>query len=188
MSTTSLRLERERTAVLLVDIQERLLPAMPPEVRESVVRNARLLVGGAKALRLPVFCTEQYPRGLGATVAELAAELPEGTKPIEKLTFSSCGADGFWERLRASNVKQVLLAGMETHVCVLQTAIDLLQEGIGVWLLADAVCSRSKSNWRTGLELAERAGAVVASTETALFMLLGRAGTSEFKEVSRLVK
>ncbi len=181
-------LDRTRTAVGVIDIQERLAAAMPPEVLAAVSHNTRVLLGGATALGMPVIATEQYPKGLGRTLPAVAEALPPETPVIEKLAFSAAAADGFVERLRERHIKHVLLAGMEAHVCVLQTVVDLAGAGFHPWILRDAVCSRTQASWRTGLALAERAGGLIATTETVLFFLLGRAGTPEFKTISKLVK
>lgn len=181
-------LDRGQTAVVVIDIQERLAAAMPPDVLTAVTHNSCVLLRGAGALGLPVFLTEQYPQGLGPTVTPVREALPESAVTFEKIEFSAAGASGFIEALRQRGIRHVLLAGMETHVCVFQTVIDLTDAGFHVWVLRDAVCSRVRASWRTGLSLAERAGALVATTETALFLLLGKAGTPEFKAVSKLVK
>jgi nicotinamidase-related amidase len=176
------------TALVIIDIQERLAAVMPAEVLAAVRKNVEILISAAQALGVPVVVSEQYPKGLGPTLAPLAQLLPEGTPVCEKLEFSAMGAEGFVDVLHTRGAKHIILTGMEAHVCVLQTVIDLTEAGYHVWVLRDAVCSRTKLNWRTGLELAERAGAVVASTETVLLLLLGRAGTPEFKKISRLIK
>lgn len=178
-------LDRADTALVVVDVQERLAAVM--KERRKVLDNCRRLLEGAKVLDIPVVVTEQYPKGLGPTEKALRTVLPS-CEPFEKLTFSCCGEPAFREALEALGRRKILLAGMETHVCVLQTGLDLLREGYGVHLVRDAVCSRSKENWLSGIELMRDAGAVVTSTETVLFQLLGKAGTDEFKEVSRLVK
>ena len=118
-------LDRAQTAVVVIDIQERLAAAMPPEVLAVVNNNICTLLGGAAALGLPVILTEQYPKGLGPTLEEVRSALPEGSTVLEKIEFSAAGAEGFVETLRQRGVKHVLLAGMEAHVCVLQTVIDL---------------------------------------------------------------
>lgn len=185
MSRT-VRLDRRTAAVLLVDVQERLAPAMPPETLERVVKYATALVEGAKALEVPVLATEQYPRGLGATVPELARLLP--SPALAKVHFS-CGADpAFAAALEATGRRQVVITGMETHVCVFQTARDLVAMGYEVHVCADAVSSRTEEHRRVGLELCREAGAIVTTAETALFDLLHQAGTPEFKKVSALVK
>jgi nicotinamidase-related amidase len=181
-------LERGKTALAVIDIQERLAAAMPADVMAAVTRNTEILLNGAATLGLPVILTEQYPKGLGPTVGEVRRAVPEGATVIEKIEFSGAAAAGFIEALRRREIRHVLLAGMETHVCVLQTAVDLVDAGFLTWILRDAVCSRAKGNWEVGLSLAERAGARVATTETALFLLLGRAGTPEFKAISELIK
>ncbi len=157
------------------------------EHRERVTARTALLIEAAKLMDIPVLTTEQYPRGLGPTVGELRGALPPGA-PVEKLAFSCCGEPSFLEALEGTGRKKVILAGMETHICVLQTTLDLLSSGYQVYLPRDAVCSRRKLDWQTGLDLAREAGAVVTSTETVLFQLLERAGTDEFKKISKMVK
>jgi nicotinamidase-related amidase len=179
---------RERCALLVVDVQERLLPAMPPKVAASVLRNTGNLIAVAREFALPLLVSEQYPKGLGATVPEIKAALPEDFSPFTKIDFSCCAAPGFMPLLEAANAPEVILCGMETHVCVLQTALDLLSAGRRVYVAADATCSRAKYNWQLGLELMRQAGAVIGSTEIFAFALLGAAGSEQFKRISRLVK
>jgi nicotinamidase-related amidase len=179
------KLRRDRAALAVIDVQEAFRPAVLDFDR--VVSNVAVLVQGARVLGLPVLVTEQYPKGLGRTVAELVPHL-DGTTPIEKVCFSAADADEFMRRLRDTARDQVLLCGIESHVCVNQTADDLLSRGIGVHVAQDAVSSRADDNRRLGLHKMERAGAVLTSVETALFELLGAAGTPEFKEIQRLVK
>jgi Isochorismatase family len=152
-------------------------------VFDDIAGAAGVLVEGAKAVGIPVVATEQYPKGLGHTVPEVADHLPGETRPIEKVVFSAAEADGF----DLGGADQALVCGIETHVCVNQTVIDLLARGIDVHVAEDAVGSRSKQNWRLGLEKVERAGATLTSVETALFELVRRAGTDEFKRVQRLI-
>ena len=166
---------------MVVDVQEAFRPAVLDF--ERVVGNTATLVRGAHALAVPVVVTEQYPKGLGRTVPEVAEHL-NGTEPIEKVCFSAAAADGF----DTAGRKQALLCGIETHVCVSQTAHDLLERGFDVHVARDAVTSRSEENREVGLRKMERAGAVVTSVETALFELLGAAGSDEFKTVQRLIK
>lgn len=183
-----LTLPREQTALVLVDYQERLLPAMDPERRPDCLKNTVLLLSLARVLRLPVLYTEQYPAGLGRTVPEIAEHLPEGAEPFEKVMFSGWRAEGFAEQFRYLGMRAAILVGMESHVCVLGTALDMLRDGIRVHVPRDAVVSRNEENRQTGLELMERAGAVITSTETVIFQLLERAGTPEFKALSKLLK
>ncbi len=185
MPDPSNRLKRETAALLVVDIQERLLPAI--HERERVVQNGTRLIRGAAILGLPILATEQYRKGLGATVPEIATAIP-GFTPVEKLSFSAANAAGLLDSLREKRRAQVVLCGIETHVCVLQTCLDLLADGLGVFVVADAVSSRTAENHRLGLERMRAAGAVIASTEMVLFELLERAGTDEFKQILQLVK
>jgi nicotinamidase-related amidase len=175
-------LDRERAALVVVDVQEAFRPAVLDF--EQVAGNVATLVRGAQILGLPVLVTEQYPKGLGRTVPEVAEHL-EGAEPLEKVCFSAAEADGFGEALDRD---QVLLCGIETHVCVNQTAEDLIAQGRAVHVAQDAVTSRTADNRALGLHKMERSGATVTSVETALFELLGKAGTPEFKEVQALVK
>lgn len=188
-------LSPRRAALLVVDIQERLCAAMPADAVERVVRNAATLLEAARRLRLPVVVTEQYPRGLGPTVAPLlaaieaiAAQDPALLVRYEKLDFSAAATPEFaalWPRLGRD---QWLLVGMETHVCVLQTARDLRRRGAAVHLVTDAVSSRTKANFRVGMAQLRALGVVESSVETAVFELLGRAGGDDFKALSRLIK
>jgi nicotinamidase-related amidase len=180
-----LRLERGRCLLAVVDVQEAFRPAVIDFDR--VAKNVATLVQGARILDIPVLVTEQYPKGLGRTVPEVSRHL-DGIEPIEKLCFSAAEAGEFAERLSASGRDQVLLGGIESHVCVNQTADDLLRSGSEVHVAQDAVSSRSEENWTLGLHKMERAGAVITSVETALFELLRAAGTPEFKEIQKLVK
>ena len=178
-------IDRVDTALVIVDVQERLAAVM--DQRRKVIGNCRRLIEGAKILGMPVVVTEQYPRGLGPTEEELRGALP-AFEPVEKISFSCCGEPKFMDAVGALGRKKIILAGMETHVCVLQTCIELLNGAFSVHLVRDAVCSRTKENWLVGVGMMRDAGAVISSTETLLFQLLGEAGTEEFKAISRLVK
>jgi nicotinamidase-related amidase len=175
------KLDPERAALVVIDVQEAFRKAVP--VFDRVASATATLVEGAKAVGIPVVATEQYPKGLGHTVPEVAEHLPEGVKPIEKVVFSAPEADGF----DLGGADQALVCGIETHVCVNQTALDLLAQGIDVHVVQDAVGSRSKQNWELGLHKVERAGATLTSVETALFELVRRAGTDEFKRIQKLI-
>lgn len=170
-------LERDRAALVVVDVQEAFRPAV--QDFDTVVENTRRLMEGARILGVPVVVTEQYPKGLGRTVDELGE-----VEAVEKTCFSAARADGF----DLDGRDQALVCGIETHVCVSQTAHDLLDRGVEVHVASDAVTSRTAENKHVGLHKMERAGAVVTSVETALFELLGAAGSDEFKQVQRLVK
>ena len=185
LKTKSLRLTRAKASLVVVDVQERLLPAIFEHQR--VVQNAVRLIQGAAILQVPIFATEQYRKGLGPTVSEVAAAIP-GFAPMEKLAFSACGADGFVTALKKRKVSEAILCGIEAHVCVTQTCLDLLDKGFRVFVVADAVSSRTPENYRVGLDRMRIAGAVIVSTEMVLFELLERAGTDEFKQILALVK
>lgn len=182
---SSCRISRDKAGLLVIDIQERLLPAIAG--KEGVLQNAIRLIRGASILRVPVFSTEQYRKGLGASVPEIAALLT-APGPIEKMTFSSCGADGLLSCLKEKNTHDAVLCGIEAHVCVCQTALDLLENGFRVFVVADAIGSRTVENHRLGLDRMQDAGCIIVSTEMILFELLERAGTDEFKQVLALVK
>ncbi len=178
-------LDKNNAALLIIDIQERLAAVM--DKKEQVVRNTLHLVELAKMQNIPVVVTEQYPKGLGRTLPEITAALPSYL-PIEKMTFNCCGESPFNEQIKGLGRKKFIVTGMETHICVLQTILGLLEAGYDVHLVADAVCSRTKANWRSGLELVRDAGAAITNTETVLFQLLGIAGTPEFKAISNRIK
>jgi nicotinamidase-related amidase len=176
------KLDRERAALVLVDIQEAFRKAVPDF--GEVAAAAGTLAEGAASLGVPVIVTEQYPQGLGRTVPEVAERLPEGTEPLEKVRFSAAEADGFDLDGRG----QAIVCGVEAHVCVNQTVLDLLDRGVEVHLATDAVGSRTEQNRSLGIHKAEQAGAVLTSVETALFELLRGSDAPEFKQVQGLVK
>jgi nicotinamidase-related amidase len=171
------------TALLVIDVQEKLMPRILGAA--AVARNIAFLIDGARLLGLPVLATEQYPKGLGPTIPELAQRLPE--RP-EKLAFSSCAVPSVVETLRREARPKVVLAGIETHVCVLNTALDLLAQGFRVYLAADAVGSRYAVDHDIALRRLEQAGAILATAETCVFEWTNGAHHPRFKEVSRLVQ
>jgi nicotinamidase-related amidase len=181
-------LAREGTTLLIVDVQERLFPAMDADHREEVMRNIKVLAAAARRLRLPVVVTEQYPKGLGHTLRELHETLGPEVQPVAKVSFSCWGAEEVRVRLKAAGTRSVILAGIEAHVCVLISALDLMSEGLAVHVAADAVTSRTQANWRLGTEQLRQAGAVVSASETLVFQLLGQADTDDFRELSRLLR
>jgi nicotinamidase-related amidase len=178
-------LDRNRAALVVIDMQE----AFRPIITEFAQTGARIsiMVRACQLLRVPIIVTEQYPKGLGRTVSEIAQYFPAETKPIEKLSFSACGTPEFDIRLRENHVEQVMICGIEAHICVNQTAHDLLQNGYQVHLLSDAVATRLPRNREVGINKLARAGAIVSSVEMALFELC-HAGTAEFKRMQTLVK
>lgn len=179
------RLNRERTAVLVVDVQERLCAAMEPAALARMIRRTQAVVEGAKAMGLPIVVTEQYPKGLGSTLGPIRAALPDGLTPVEKIDFT-CAIPQVVKGLAGH--PQVLVCGMETHVCVFQTVRDLAEKRFTPFVCSDAVLSRFEEDRRVGLDLCREAGAVITTVESALFDLLGRAGTPEFKKISAAVK
>ncbi len=182
----SLALDRGEAMLLLIDVQERLCTAMPPDGLAQLEKNAAVLIKAARRLGLPIVATEQYPKGLGPTVAGLRELL--GEEPMQKTEFSCGASKSIAKRIVTSGRRQVVVAGMEAHVCVFQTVRDLLRGDFSVFLAQDAVLSRTEANRQVGLKLCEKAGAVLTSTETVLFDLLGEAGTPEFKELAPLIK
>ena len=184
----TMRLERNRAVLVIIDVQERLMPVM--HERFAVEANLERLVRGCHILRIPAIVTEQYVNGLGVTVDPVRRALEEtyGYRPIEKNCFSAQGCDAFSAQLLALDRDQVLLAGVESHVCVYQTGRDLLAAGLHVTLIADAVTSRTERNRDIATSRLVAGGAKLSSTEMALFELLEVSGTEEFRAISRLVK
>ena len=179
--TGSGKLDADRTTLVVVDVQEGFRKAIPDF--ERVANATATLIEGAEAIGIPIVITEQYPKGLGETAPEVAEHLPDGAEPLEKVCFSAADAEGF----DLGGRDQALVCGIEAHVCVNQTVLDLLASGKEVQVAEDAVSSRTEENKRVGLHKMEQAGAVLTSVETALFELLGRAGTDEFKQVQKLI-
>lgn len=184
-------LHPEQSALVVIDIQEKLLP--PIFNRELLVRNAQLLVRLAGVLDLPVLVTTQYARGLGQTVAGVAsalAELPVPPRALDKTEFGCFGNPQFCAATRALPGKRttLLLCGMEAHICVLQTALGALNEGYIVHVAADAIGSRSEQNWNLGLERMRAAGVVISSTEMMIYELLGGSATPAFKKMLPYLK
>lgn len=178
-------LERTDSLLVVIDVQERLARVM--HQRERLLDNLSRMIRGAQALELPISWVEQNPRGLGPTVPEVA-DLLSGMAPIEKLSFSCCGTDAFLRELRNSGRRQVLLAGIEAHVCVYQTAADLVALGYHAEVIADATTSRTPENRTIGLAKAREAGASVTGTETALFELMRVAEGETFRALLRIVR
>lgn len=177
-------LKREDTLLLIVDIQERLAAVM--EYKDKVVDRTKILIETAKEMDMPIIVTEQYPKGLGHTVEELMPALEEA-EFFTKISFTA-----YTEEVRQALDKlgrnKILIAGMETHVCLFQTARDLIEAGYQVHMVKDAICSRTKENYINGLDLMQSMGAVINNTETVVFDLLKEAGSKEFKSLSALIK
>ena len=178
-------LKLENTVLVIVDVQEKLSRVMYE--KERLFENLQKLIKGARILGIPIILTEQNPKGLGPTIIEIANLLPN-IKPIPKFSFSCFGDEKFLKELKASKRKQVLIAGIEAHVCVYQTAVDLVNSGYEVQVVADGVSSRTLENKQIGLEKVRSEGIGVTSTETALFELLRVAEGEKFKELLKVVK
>ena len=183
-------LSHARAALLVVDIQERLAAAMQEEVLERVVKNARVLIEAARRLQLPIVVSQQYPKGLGATVPAIEDALSGAANVhrFDKVEFSAAAAPAFGALSPSLARDQWIVCGMETHVCVYQTARGLVARGHDVHVAIDAACSRTEANWKVGRRLIERTGAVQTSTEAVVFDLLERAGSEDFKALSKLIK
>jgi hypothetical protein len=175
----------EKTLLIIVDVQGKLAQLMYK--KEPLFGQLQKIVKGAKVLGLPILWLEQNPKGLGPTIPEVA-DLMEGIQPISKFCFSCCGNEDFMQALKASKRSQVLIAGIEAHICVYQTAADLVKKGYGVQVVSDAVSSRTEQNLKIGLDKAKEAGAALTSVETALFELIRVAEGPAFKKLIQIVK
>ena len=180
-----MRISRNDTIALVIDIQERLLPHI--DGYRELVNNTGILLAGMKALEVPVMLTEQYRKGLGVTVPEISRHL-EHFDPMEKMTFSCCDDNAFTLALEMHAKKNVVICGIETHVCVLQTTIDLLEKGYQPVVIEDCTSSRKKGDKAIAIERMRQEGAIISTYESILFELARVAGTPEFKTISKLVK
>ena len=178
-------LKPEKAVLILVDVQDKLSAAM--HEKEALIDSTVRIAKGAKILGVPILWTEQNPQGLGPTVPEVRAVLTEG-EPVTKLSFSCCGEPRFMDAVEKLGRKQVIIGGIESHVCVYQTVADLLSRGFEVQVLADCVSSRTPANRDVGLEKCRQLGAGITSVETALFEMLGAAQGDKFKRMLKVVK
>ena len=178
-------LDKEKTGLLVVDVQDKLMGVMGQKQR--VVDNVLKLLHLSKIFDLPVILTEQYPKWLGPTLPEIKESLPN-IEPISKLHFNCCDVDAFTNRLESEGLEKIIITGVESHICVFQTCLSLLERGYVVHVPQDAVDSRTEENWRVGLGLMSKAGAYITSTEAIIYQILKKAGTKEFKEMLKLVK
>lgn len=183
----SFKLDADKAVLVVIDIQQRLVPAMPEKVYRRMRQTVEMLLIAARELNMPVVTTEQYPQGIGHTVVELAEACGQGTL-IEKVSFGSCGEPAFVDTLRQTGRSQVIVTGMEAHVCVYLTVLGLLDAGYHVHLVRDAICSRNKQDFLAGVACAERAGAVAVTAEMVLFQLLRESTHPSFRAISRLIK
>ena len=178
-------LKKETSALLIIDLQEKILPVIHNV--EIVIENTIKLIKGFKTLNLPIYFTEQYPKGLGPTSSKILTEL-QGYNALQKMSFSCFGAEDLFNELRSRKLHQIVVSGVETHVCVQQTVLDLLANDFQVNVAADAVSSRREFDFQIALERMRTLGAEITTTESILFELLEVCGTPEFKEISRIVK
>lgn len=177
-------IQRNKTAFVMIDIQEKFRPAI--HGLEEVISNAKILVESSQILNVPLIITEQYPKGLGKTVNEI--EIPANVPLIEKLHFSCFGNEEFTKKVKDLGVSSLVLFGIEAHVCMLKTALDGLERGLEIYMVADAVSSRTQENKSIALERMRQSGVFIVSTEMLLFQLLEYSGTDEFKAISKLIK
>jgi nicotinamidase-related amidase len=175
----------DNSVLLVIDVQEKLFRAI--HQKEQLMDNLQRLIKGIKILEIPILLTEQYPQGLGATIPEIAQLLPD-IRPLPKICFSCCGDEAFLQAFKKLNRKQVLIAGIESHVCVYQTAADLLTAGYEVYAVSDTISSRNEQNSDIGLKMMTQLGAKITSTEAALFELLKVAKGDKFKAISQIVR
>ncbi len=175
----------EDSLLVSIDAQERLAAAMPEKPRRQLLANSLRLTRAARLLDLPVLFTRQYPQGLGEIHPDLAAE---AEAPVDKTCFSCCGADDFLRQVLDSHRRQVVLTGMETHICVLQTALELQREGLEVFVVEDAVCARHKRYHKNALHRLRQAGIIVSNHESVLFEWLRDAAHEHFRAISAMLK
>jgi hypothetical protein len=180
-----MRILKEHSSALIIDIQERLFPFIFEN--EKLVKNTVILIEGLKALSISILVTEQYVKGLGPTVAPIAAHI-EGIKRTEKMCFSCCDEPKIAEAIALAGKENIIIAGIESHVCVLQTVIDLRHNGYQPVVVEDCISSRHESDKRTALDRMRKEGAIFTSYESILFELLRYSGTDSFKSISKLVK
>ncbi len=176
-----------QSCVVLIDIQQRLVAAMPDADAQQVTRQSGLLTQVATILGVPLMVSEQYPKGLGSTIASVQTYLPDTAVQFEKTCFSCTQLDAFMTQLRHCQKRQVFLAGIEAHICVLQTALSLHKEGFQVFVIEDAVCSRHSDNKRNALDRLRQAGVIVTNLESVIFEWLADAAHPQFKVISKLV-
>jgi nicotinamidase-related amidase len=178
-------LDTNNTGLLVVDVQEKLMQVMGR--RQQVIDNIVKLLHLSQLYKHPITLTEQYPKWLGPTLPEITAVIPT-YEPISKMHFNCCDEDGFIERLDSQGLKNIIITGVEAHICIYQTCVSILERGYAVHVPQDAVDSRTSENLRVGLDLMDKAGAFITSTETVIYQILKKAGTSEFKKMLKLMK
>ncbi|MDD5580752.1 MAG: hydrolase [Methylobacter sp.] len=188
MSTHPTLLSAENSLLVIIDLQTQLSAAMPEFDAELMIANVSSLLDAANILNIPILLTEQYPKGLGATDIAIAEKLPETTRVFDKTGFSCCAANGFSKALENSGRKQIILAGQEAHVCVLQTALELVHIGYQVYIVEDAVCSRKKDHKFYALQRLQQQNITITNYESVLFEWLRDANHPDFKSISGLLR
>lgn len=181
-----MRFLQEDTLAVVIDIQEKLFPFI--DNKEKLVENSIKLLSGLNVLEIPILITEQYTKGLGKTIPEIKTVIEKDYQPIEKMDFSCCGENDFMAKLKNLNKKNVLLLGIESHVCVLQTALDLIAEGFNVVVVQDCVASRKINDKKIALKRMEKEGATLTTYESILLELCKKSGTDKFKAISKIIK
>ena len=180
-----LLLEKANTGLVIIDVQEKLMPVV--ERSQIIIENIKKLLLLSKLFNLPVILTEQYPKWLGSTLSEIIESLIVYA-PISKMHFNCCDVAEFNEGLSSKDLKNIIVTGVESHICVFQTCVSLINKGYQVHIPRDAVGSRTGENWRVGLELSDKAGALITSTESVIYQILKRAGTKEFKQMLKVMR
>ena len=183
---TPMRITKEDSTGLIIDVQQKLYPFI--HENEELTNNICRLTNGLKELNIPIIVTEQYSKGLGNTIIQIQETLGDEYKHLEKMSFSCCGLDEFNTKLKDSGKKNVIVAGIESHVCVLQTVIDLFEKGYQPVLVEDCVSSRNPNDKKISIERMRNEGAIITTYESILFELLAVSGTKEFKAISKIVK
>lgn len=178
-------LSREGAAFIIVDVQEKLFPLISG--KDEVLKNLRRMILFAKIIGMPIILTEQYPKGLGRTIPEIKDLLPD-VQPIEKVEFSCFGSEKFRESLREGNIKTLIIVGIETHICVMQTSIEGVSNGYRVCVISDATSSRNPEDKAVAVDRMRQNGIIIASTEMIIYELLRRAGTEEFREALKIIR
>jgi nicotinamidase-related amidase len=180
--------EADNSQLVIVDVQQRLVAAIPAESLKLMTENIELLIDAAAILGIPTLCSEQSPAGLGSTITAIAEHLPGEIEKIEKTCFSCAGAEAFQQQIESSQRRQIILAGMESHVCILQSAVQLVQQGLEVFVVEDAVCSRRAMHHRNALERLRQAGVIVTNVESVIFEWMRDARHEHFRKISALLK
>lgn len=181
-----MRIKRDETIAVVIDVQEKLFPLIYDN--ENLSLRAQKLIRGLKVLQIPLLLTEQYPEGIGPTITDIRSLFEENFGIIKKMSFSCCGSNEFTELIRISGKKNILLLGIESHVCVLQTAVDLIADGYNVIIIEDCVSSRSFNDKVTAIKRMRTEGAYISTYESILFELTQTSEAKEFREISKIVK